>query len=334
MYWGRHMVKMLKAVDCLARPGGASMDELAAELEVDRRTAYRIRDTLEELNFPLYEDTSNLDGRKRYCFEDSYLRKLPNLNIPELNFSLSELLALYFIRSNSRQFHGTDIERDIESAFMKLDAFMPEGLAGRLEKVKTLFVPTAKHAKDYSDKQDVIESLTEAIFRQQNCLIEYRSFHDHTIRNLSVDPLSFFEKDGGLYIFARATKNGQIRVLAVERIENLTVEDSTFELPKDFDPNFYLDGAFGIIYDDPTDYTIRFSADVARLVSERSWGRDQKITEYPDGSLLLELRTSGWMEIKKWILSFGQDAEILEPEMMREQIAESLKAASAIYFSG
>src|SRR5690242_10026555 len=109
MYWGRHLVKMLKAVDFLAKPGGATIEELHEGLDVDRRTAYRIRETLEELNFPLYEDNSALDGRKRYRFEESYLKKLPNLNIPELNLSLSEIIALYFIRGNRRIFRGTDI---------------------------------------------------------------------------------------------------------------------------------------------------------------------------------------------------------------------------------
>ena len=75
-----------------------------SELEVDRRTAYRIRETLEELGFPLYDDTSSLDGKKRYRFEESYLQKLPNMKVPELNLSLSELdsrLAWW----NTIQFH-------------------------------------------------------------------------------------------------------------------------------------------------------------------------------------------------------------------------------------
>lgn len=58
MYWGRHLVKMLKAVDVLSRPEGATIDELAEELGVDRRTVYRIRETLEELNFPLSTRTT------------------------------------------------------------------------------------------------------------------------------------------------------------------------------------------------------------------------------------------------------------------------------------
>ncbi len=331
MYWGRHLVKMLKAVDVLARAGGVTMEELGRRIDVDRRTAYRIKDTLEELNFPLYADSSSLDGRTRYRFMESYLKKLPNLTVPDLNLTLSEVIALYFIRGHAGVFKGTDIENNIEAAFTKLDAFVPEGLARKLDKIHTLFTPAAKYAKDYTGKQEIIDILTNAIFRQQTCLVEYHSFHDDTVRGFRFEPLCFFERDGGLYIFIRSTKFGQIRVLAVERIEKLEMEDTTFEPPEDFDPAPYLDGAFSLIFDDPTVFRIRFSADVARYVMERSWGKEQAITENPDGSIILELSTSGWLDVKKWILSFGPDAEVLEPEMMREDVAEALKAAIAVY---
>lgn len=331
MYWGRHLVKMLKAVDVLAKAGGVTMDELGKRVDVDRRTAYRIKETLEELNFPIYADSSSLDGRTRYRFMDSYLKKLPNLALPELNLTLQEIIALYFIRGHASVFKGTDIESNIESAFQKLDSFMPEGLARNLDKIRTLFTPTSKNTKDYSGKQEIIETLTDAIFKQRTCLVEYHSFHDDSVRNFRMEPLCFFERDGGLYIFVRATRFGQIRVLAVERIENLTMEETTFEPPDGFDPAQYLEGAFSLIFDDPMEFKIRFSADVARYIRERTWGREQTITENPDGSILLELNTSGWSDVKRWVLGFGPDAEVLEPEMMRDEVAEALEKGSMIY---
>jgi predicted DNA-binding transcriptional regulator YafY len=331
MYWGRHLVKMLKSVDILAKPGGATIEELAEGLEVDRRTAYRIRETLEELNFPLYSDTSNLDGKTRYCFMKEYLQKLPNLHVPELNLSLSELIALYFIRGNRKMFNGTDIEKNIDSAFTKLDAFMPEGLAKKLEKVKTLFVPTTKFTKDYSAKQEIIETLTDAIFRQQTCQVEYHSFYDDKIKKYNIDPLRFFERDGGLYLFVRTTEYGHIRVLAVERIRKLAMTETTFDLPEDFDPDALLENAFSIVYDEPVDLKVRFSAEVAAYIKERQWAKEQTISEKDDGSLVLELKTSGWMDVKKWILSFGAEAELLEPAEFRNEIKAELQDAERLY---
>lgn len=333
MYWGRHLVKMLKAVDFLARPGGASMEELGEALEVDRRTAYRIRETLEELGFPLYDDSSSQDGRKRYRFEESYLKKLPNLKIPELNLTLSELIALYFIRGNGKLFSGTDIERNIESAYIKLDAFMPEGLARNLEKVKTLFVSSSKFAKDYRDKQGIIETITDAIFRQQTCLVEYHSFHDDKVKGFKIDPLKFFERDGGLYLFVRATTYEHIRVLAVERINKLTITEATFFQPDGFDPDALLENAFSIVSDDPVDVKIRFSLEVARYIRERRWAKEQCIIDEPDGSIIMHMKTSGWMDVQKWILSFGPDAELLEPNELRLEIKKKLLNTVDLYKS-
>ncbi len=307
------------------------MEELGEELEVDRRTAYRIRDTLEELGFPLYDETSNLDGKKRYRFEESYLRKLPNLKVPQLNISLSELIALYFIRGNGKLFNGTDIERNIESAYTKFDIFMPEGLAKKLEKVKTLFITSTKFAKDYRDKQEIIESLTDAMFRQQTCLVEYHAFHDNKTKGFNIDPLRFFERDGGLYLFVRATKYGHIRVLAVERINELTVTEVTFTQPDDFDPDALLENAFNLVYDEPIDVTIRFSVQTARYIKERRWTKEQSITDGPDGSIVLRMNTSGWRDVKKWVLSFGADATVLEPVEMRDEIRAEFSEALQNY---
>lgn len=331
MYWGKHLVKMLKAVDCLAKPGGTTIHEIAEKLEVDKRTAYRIRETLEELNFPIYEDDTNLDGRKRLQLDDRYLKKLPNLNIPELNLSLSELIALYFIRGNSRLFRGTEIEENIEAAFNKLDAFMPEGLSENINRIRTLFVSSAKFAKDYSAHQQTIDTLTEAILTQQTCTVKYHSFYDNKQKSFKIDPLRFFERDGGLYLFVRATSYGHIRVLAVERIEKLTVSNETFKYPDDFDPDSMLEEAFSIIYDEPIDVKIRFSADTARYIKERIWAKEQQITDNPDGSINLEMKTSGWFDVKKWVLSYGAEARIIAPPEFAAEIRDELEKASRSY---
>jgi predicted DNA-binding transcriptional regulator YafY len=213
----------------------------------------------------------------------------------------------------------------------KLDTFMPEGLAKKLEKVKTLFVSSSKFAKDYRDKQGIIESVTDAIFRQQTCLVEYHSFHDDKVKGFKIDPLRFFERDGGLYLFVRATSYGHIRVLAVERINKLTITESTFSQPEDFDPDALLENAFSIVYDEPIDVKIHFSEEVARYIRERRWVKEQVITDQADGSIILELKTSGWLDVKKWILSFGAEAELLEPEELRHEIKEELSAANRKY---
>ena len=331
MYWARHLVKLLKAVTLIGRPQGATIDDLAEHLEVNKRTAYRMIDTMGQMDFLFYEDTSSLDRKKHYKFEPSFLKKLPNLSVPELRLTLSEIIALSFIRGSSGPFRGTDVEKDIESAFEKLNAFIPEKFMVQLDKVRTLFSAPGRFTKDYRDKDEVISAITDAMFKQVTCLVEYHSFHDDQVKHFKIDPLRFVEREGGLYVFVNATSFDNILLLAVERILKLTPSDETFTAPEDFDADALLETSFNLTFGDPIAVKVRFSADQARYVKERRWAATQTLTDQPDGAVILELETSGRWDVKRWVLAFGADAELLEPDDLRQEIAGDLKGLAEAY---
>jgi hypothetical protein len=60
---------------------------------------------------------------------------------------------------------------------------VPDGLADRLERVKTLLITTNKFVKDYKGKDEIIDNLTKAILRQNTCLVEYNSSVMTRLRN-------------------------------------------------------------------------------------------------------------------------------------------------------
>jgi hypothetical protein len=43
------------------------------------------------------------------------------------------------------------------------------------------------------------------------------------------------------------------------------------------------------------------------------------------------MNTPGWYDVKKWILSFGADAELLEPAGKRKEFKEAVKQMAALY---
>ena len=172
------------------------------------------------------------------------------------------------------------------------------------------------------------------MFGQRTCLVEYHSFGDDKVRQFKIDPLQFFERDGGLYVFVRATTFGSILILAVERILKLTVTDAVFKTPRDFNPAKLLESSFNLTPDDPVKVKIRFSADQARYAKERRWAAKQTRTDQPDGSVILEMETSGRWDVKRWVLAFGPEAEILEPADLREEIAADVRAMGKVYARG
>src|SRR3990170_337098 len=259
------------------------------------------------------------------------LKKLPNIKLPDINLSLPEIISLYFLKGEERLYKGTDIGKHINSAFNKIGVFAPNGLADKIDKIKTLFIPFSKFAKDYSGKERFIESLTEGMLQKKTCHVKYHSFSENEIKEFRIDPLNFFERKGGLYFFARITRFGDIRMLAVERIQTMELTNDYFEYPDDFDPEEVLSSAFDIIYDDPIEAKIWFPAAQARYIKERQWAKEQKIKEQKDGSIILEMKTSGFWDVKKWALSFGAEAEVLEPKELREAIGNEIKKVMGVY---
>ncbi len=52
--------------------------------------------------------------------------------------------------------------------------------------------------------------------------------------------------------------------------------------------------------------------------------------EGPDG-LVLSMDVKGTAELKAWILEWGSNAEVLEPESLRQEVAAELERAAARY---
>ena len=58
---------------------------------------------------------------------------------------------------------------------------------------------------------------------------------------------------------------------------------------------------------------LRFNAVAARWVREKTWHVTQTFNEHEDGSLTLTFAVNHLAEVKRWVLSFGCDCEVLGP---------------------
>jgi proteasome accessory factor B len=122
-----------------------------------------------------------------------------------------------------------------------------------------------------------------------------------------------------------------IRILAVDRIESLILLDEHFEEPKDFNPEELLETSFDLTLGDPVSITVKFSPEASRRVRGRRWSKDQQITEHDDGSLTLYMRTSGKQDVLRWVLSFADQAEILDPPELRKELKSLMVSLNKLY---
>ncbi len=89
--------------------------------------------------------------------------------------------------------------------------------------------------------------------------------------------------------------------------------------------------SFKVMHDDLYTVKVRISPGWARWVGEKIWHESQKSRKNGDGSLDLTFQVAGLDEIKRWILSLGPDALVIEPEKLQEMIRKDLSGNLAQY---
>jgi proteasome accessory factor B len=66
-------------------------------------------------------------------------------------------------------------------------------------------------------------------------------------------------------------------------------------------------------------------------VLEATWHPTQTVEAGADGSLVWRATVSGTIEVRLWILSWGDDVEVLAPESLREDVAATHRRALERY---
>ena len=105
-----------------------------------------------------------------------------------------------------------------------------------------------------------------------------------------------------------------------------------FQILKDFDFLKLSGSHFGVHWSDgEINVKIRFNKRVADYVRERTWHPSQEIVKCKDGDVILSLTVNHLLELKRWILSWGCDAQVLEPDSFTRDIRQTLIKAAEIY---
>jgi len=83
--------------------------------------------------------------------------------------------------------------------------------------------------------------------------------------------------------------------------------------------------------DELTDVSIIFNTLTSRYIRERNWHPSQKIEENEDGTLVLQLQTSGLGEVKRWVMQYESAAEVLSPESLRQECIKEIRNMANMY---
>jgi predicted DNA-binding transcriptional regulator YafY len=313
---------------------GASVRELAEELNVSQKTIRRDLETFQTVGFPLSEAVKDR-GKKLWQLD-------PVRAKPEMSFAFDEALSLYLGRRFLEPLAGTVFWDAAQRAFQKIRASLPPSALKYLEKFNSIFHQTLVGTSDYSTKAELIDSLVQAIEDRRIVFITYQSLRATEPVSYDIYPYGLIYHRGSLYLIGyvpdhktnskAGNGDAKIRHWKINRIENVDLTDLRFNQPEDFNLQNHVSKSFGVFQGDGDVHVkVRFSPSVARYVSESKWHASQRLTKDKNGGIIAEFDLDGTEEIKRWILSFGQHAEVLEPVSLVNAILDETIALNQIY---
>ena len=300
--------------------GGATVGELADELHVTKRQVHRDLRQVEDSGYPLEQD----DGKWRLP---------PGFKGLEVAVSPYELMSLHLAQSHLAYLKGTPFVEDLEAVIRKVEAGLPDKVRNHLERIVTTFAPLQRPVRAYADQRHVIESVRKALLRQLTVVLHGYRKPGERPQDYKVNPYGLILYQYGLYLIGYSHQAGELRMFALERIKTVTVTEDMFELPRSVSLADRLDRAFGLIEESPEEVKIWIAPEWAYFVKERSWHPTQTIELQKDGSVILTMRCGGLDELTAWVLSFGQAAKVLSPQVLIDQVSSQLAAAAQAYRS-
>ncbi len=124
-------------------------------------------------------------------------------------------------------------------------------------------------------------------------------------------------------VIGKSTFHKGIYAFKFNRVRELNVLGKCFSEDGAFDVYEYLGRAWsmtpgGNLYN----IKLRFLPEVAHDVAEVQWHNTQTVTFESDGSAIVEFRVDGLNEIMWWILSYGDQVQVLAPKILRQRIIE------------
>lgn len=313
---------LLKALS--SSRNGLSIRDMSAQAGVNAKTIRRDLDLFRRLGFPL-EETSGEFGRKTW-------RITSPAGQPPLGFNFDEALALSLGRRFLEPLAGTPFWEAAQRAFRKVRSALGPTALEYFERSHGFFHFTACGTHRYEQRYACIDTLLQAIEDGKAVHILYQSDRATEPAWRDVYPYLWTFHKHALYLLALDPPEGKVKTYKLDRIEEVELTRFPFPRPDEATLARLLKTSFGVFQGDG-DYTvkIRFAPAAARYVQEGAWPCCQHLTRQRDGSLLAEFRLSALEEIKSWVLSFGRKAVVLEPEILRREIADELEALTAAY---
>lgn len=312
------LLRLLKIISLIERRQGATLSYLAEECSVSARTIYRDIDALALSGMPVYFDTP----ARCYRFTDKVFLRPLSFSVDEATAMLHCLQAFHKER--------TPFRAALRQAQEKVMSCLPSERQRQVDEGrKAVDIKIPSRSSEVC--ADIFSCVESAISEKRRIRLNYYTKSRETWSERTIDPYVIAFRGGAWYLVAFCHLRSSVILFRMDRIRDAKVLRENFELPRNFSADAYFAGSWLVEQGEPIHVRLRFFPEAARWVKEVKYHPSQTLTEHDDGSLIFEATVNGQREILRWIMGYGAEVEVIEPDELRYVVSGQITEMARLY---
>ena len=304
---------------------GLTLDEMAERLDVNRRTAERMRNVIAR-HFDLEEIAD--DRRKRFLIRDSLRRVYTRPTAAEVAALQAEVDGRVLAGQNARAEQLASLLAKVKGALddrekRRIDPDL-DALA-RLQRTMVTAGPIAVVAPE------TVTTIQSAILCGRCVEFHYATDERPEPRWRRVIPYGLVH---GPLTYLLGKMPGRVDQPVYFRLDRMTavmVSDTVGCAPDDWNLDVWLADSFGVWRDDKQEVVLRVPASSAPRARHWRFHYRQQIEDLADGGLRIRLATGGMRELAEHLFTWGGEMVIEGPEVLIAMMHERIAAARTMF---
>jgi len=138
---------------------------------------------------------------------------------------------------------------------------------------------------------------------------------------------------GSWHLIAFCALKGELRDFALSRIRTIEASAKAVKLPTDL-PSIkdFISKNFGLMSGGQSiEVCLKFTPEVADWISEQIWFSGQEVSLNGDGSICLKFPVADFREVRREILKYGANVEVLSPQELKDEIKNEIEKMRKVY---
>lgn len=280
-----------------------------------------------------FNDLQDLNKSIKY----ENINRVRHYQIPQTQFNLNNfsnsfvdsnlLISLQILKSQLHFFKETDIEEDVNNLIDSINNKIP---GNEFYSDNSLYLDH-NYGKFTPDKKysDTVSKVIDCILKKEWIKVTYKT------ENKTSTFITLFQKlfhfEGSLYIACLSNKDKNVFPISlqfIDKIQKLTPAEKK-PLAKikitDFDYDKFKEfrfGVWGANKNEISEIKLKVNNNIKRYFENREFHPKQEISYNDDKELIIKFNLPFSPELEKWIIGWGGDVVVLEPEELKDRIRE------------